>query len=305
MPLQHNTIYEHKESRRNERRRLLLAMVFTGVILLVEFVGGILTNSLALLADAGHMLVDFASLLLSFLAMLFATLPPDRRRTYGYHRTEILAALANGVTLVLICLYIFYEAYRRLANPPEINSIGMLVIASIGLIANIAALVSLHGGESLNIRSAILHVLGDTLSSVGIIAGGIVILLTGWRLVDPLISIGIAFLILLSAYRVTREALDILLESTPSDIDLEEVVRAIKAIDGVNGVHDVHIWTITSGLYALSAHLGIAQTHDSQHSQVVHQVETVLRNSFGIHHTTIQCECQHCEDTLLCTFTNN
>jgi cobalt-zinc-cadmium efflux system protein len=287
-------VHEHSARRLTERRGLTLAIVFTGVILLAEIIGGILTNSLALLADAGHMLVDVASLVMSLLALTFALRPPSKERTFGFHRLEILAALANGLTLILICLYIFYEAYQRILTPQLVQGTGMLAIAFVGLVANVAAILVLEKGESLNVRSAFLHVLGDTLSSAGIIVGGLVMLFTGWYIIDPIISVLIALLILVSAYRVTVEAVNILLEATPKSIDLHEVVEAVQKVDGVRDIHDVHIWSITSGLHALSAHLLIDDQMTSCSVDIVERVQSLLKRNFGIAHTTLQCECESC-----------
>jgi len=285
---------EHNAHRHAERKGLVLAIVFTGTILLAEVVGGILTNSLALLADAGHMLVDVASLVMSFLAIDFALRPPSKEHTFGFHRLEILAALANGVALILICLYIFYEAYQRILKPSPVQGPGMLAIAVIGLVANVAAILVLQRGESLNVRSAFLHVLGDTLSSVGIIVGGLVMLFTGWYIIDPIISVIIALLILGGAYRVTVEAVNILLEATPKGIDLRQVVEAVQKVDGVRDIHDVHIWSITSGLHALSAHLLIDDQLTSCSVDIVERVRSLLKHDFDIAHTTLQCECESC-----------
>jgi cobalt-zinc-cadmium efflux system protein len=202
---EHDHDHEHGHSRLTQNR-VLGAMAFTGVILVAELVGGILTNSLALLSDAGHMLTDLLALGLSYFAISMARRPATDEKTFGFHRTEILAALANGVTLVVICLVIFYEAYQRLNNPPEVKTGGMLVIAVIGLAANLisALLLSGHAG-SLNVRGAFLHVVGDALSSVGIIIGGLLILSTGWYWVDPLISVGIGLIIIAGAYNLVRE----------------------------------------------------------------------------------------------------
>ncbi len=286
--------HKHHAHRLTERRGLILAIIFTGTILLAEVIGGILTNSLALLADAGHMFVDVASLVMSFLALTFALRPPSKERTYGFHRLEILAALANGVTLILICLYIFYEAYQRILQPSPVQGPGMLAIAFVGLVANVAAILVLGKGESLNVRSAFLHVLGDTLSSAGIIVGGLVMLFTGWYIIDPIISALIAFLILVSAYRVTMEAINILLEATPKGIDLHEVMEAMRKVEGVRDIHDVHIWSITSGLHALSAHLLVDDQMTSRSVEIVERVQSLLEHNFGITHITLQCECDHC-----------
>ena len=288
--------HDHNAHRLVERRGLTLAIVFTGIVLLAEVVGGILTSSLALLADAGHMLVDVASLVMSLVALTLALRPSSEGRTFGFHRLEILAALGNGVTLIVICFYIFYEAYQRILAPKPVQGPGMLLIALVGLVANVAAIMVLEKGESLNVRSAFLHVLGDTLSSVGIIVGGLVMLVTGWYIIDPLISVGIALLILVSAYRVTVEAVHILLEATPRGIDLHEVVEAVRAVDGVKDIHDVHIWSITSGLHALSAHLLIDDQLTSCSVDIVERVQSLLKCDFGIAHTTLQCESESCAD---------
>ena len=290
----------HGIERGRERRGLLIGLSITLVILLLEVAGGLLTRSLALLADAGHMLVDLFSLGLSLLALSFALRPSTKRFTYGYYRLEILAALANGVLLLGVCLYISYQAYQRLLDPPQIDSLGMLGIAAIGLLANLAVLLFIRGGKSLNLRSAFLHVLGDTLSSIGIIVGGVIIMVTGWSIVDPLISIFIAILIAISGYRVIREALDILLEVTPKDIDLERVIEAIRNVGDVQDVHDLHLWSISSGLHALSAHLVTADISISRSERIAAQVRDELADRFGIRHCTLQFEREGCGKGILC-----
>ena len=284
-------------SRGEESQKLLVALGLTGGFVLVEVAGGVLTGSLALLADAGHMFVDFAALLGSFLALRIARRSPTERHTFGLYRAEILAALANGATLILITLYVLYEAGRRILAPAPVNGLGMLAFAAVGLAVNLAVLRVLRGGESLNIRSALLHVLGDTFSSLGIIFGGLIILATGLSIVDPLLSVGIALLILWSGYRVTKDAVNVLLEATPDEIDLEELAEAVQGIDGVRSLHDVHLWSVTSGLYALSAHLLIQDQLLSRGSEVVKVVEETLRERFGVAHTTLQVEAGRHEDT--------
>lgn len=294
-------IHEHVAGRRVERRGLTLAIAFTGIILLAEVIGGILTNSLALLADAGHMLTDLLSLAMSFFALHFALRPATKERTYGFHRLEILGALTNGVMLILIAFYIFYEAYQRLLAPEPVKSVEMLVVATIGLVANGASAFALGGGKSLNIRGAFLHVLSDALSSVGVIVGGVVMLLTGQYLVDPIVSVLIAVVILVGAYRLTEEAVNILLEATPKDIDLEEVLEAVRRVEGVRDIHDVHIWSITSGLSAMSAHLLIDDQLTSHSTEIVEGVQRLLAERFGIAHTTLQCECESCgREEIIC-----
>ncbi|MDP3047471.1 MAG: cation diffusion facilitator family transporter [Chloroflexota bacterium] len=290
---EHDHNHQHSHLSQN---RVLGAMAVTGVILAAEVIGGILTNSLALLSDAGHMLTDLLALGLSYFAISMARRPPTDEKTYGFHRMEILAALANGVTLVVICLLIFYEAFQRINNPPEIKTTGMLVIAVIGLVANLvsAALLSGHSG-SLNVRGAFLHVIGDALSSVGIILGGLLILFTGWFWVDPLISAGIGVIIVFGAYHLVRESMDILLEATPGHIVLEEVRAALHALPGVLDVHDLHVWCLTPQICSLSSHLVITDVMTSRSDQTLREINELLAERFHIEHTTIQFECAHCD----------
>lgn len=279
-------------------------MALTGTILLAEALGGYLTNSLALLSDAGHMLTDVLALALSYFALSFAQRPPTNQKTYGFHRVEILAALANGVTLIVISLAIFHEAYRRIAHPPEIRTVGMLVVAAIGLGANLlSALLLRHGAHNLNIKSALWHVLGDALSSIGIILGGMVILATGWHWVDPVISVGIGLIIVVGAYRLVRESVDILLEATPRHIDLNAVVEAMRSIDGVRDVHDVHLWCMTPQICLMSSHLLVDDTKIRYSNELLNRINRMLNDRFGIVHTTFQVEYEHCNagSGVLCT----
>lgn len=272
------------------RRALSLALAITLFFMVVEVIGGIITNSLALLADAGHMFSDASALGLSLFAIWLAGKPHTHERTFGYHRAEILAALANGITLAAVSFYVFWEAARRFAEPPEVQSAPMLAVAVIGLAANGAAGLILGGlsGTSLNVRSAFLHVLGDALGSVGVIAAGIVMLTTGWFLADPLISIGIGVLILIGGLRVTREALGIILEFAPRHIDIGQVRAALLSFDGVTDVHDLHVWTITSGFVALSCHMCIREGCDS--ASLLRRATHLLAERFQIRHVTIQPE---------------
>lgn len=293
-----NIIQDHDHAREHShvtQKRVLGAMAVTGVILLAELVGGILTNSLALLSDAGHMFTDLAALGLSYFAISMARRPATDQKTFGFHRTEILAALANGVTLVVICLLIFFEAYQRLNNPPEVKTGGMLIVATVGLVANLvsALLLSGHSG-SLNVRGAFLHVLGDALSSVGIILGGILIVFTGWYWVDPLISVGIGFIIIAGAYSLVRQSVDILLEATPGHIVLEDVRTALQSIKGVRDVHDLHVWCLTPQICSLSAHLVITDVMTSRSDETLKEINELLAERFHIDHTTVQFESNHC-----------
>jgi cobalt-zinc-cadmium efflux system protein len=272
------------------RRALTLALVITAAFVVVEAVGGVLTGSLALLADAGHMLTDVAALALSLFAISMAARPATHARTYGYKRVEVLAAAANGVGLVVIALYIAWEAVGRLRAPGTVASVPMLAIAVAGLLCNLVAIRLLRGGHahSLNVRGAYLHVLGDLLGSVGAIAAGVVILVTGWTRADPLISLGIAALIVLSAWRLLRESLDVLLEATPPGVDVGALEAALARIPGVECVHDIHVWTVTSGFPAMSGHLSIADVAD--YDRVMVRAHALLRERFGIGHGTLQLE---------------
>ncbi len=281
--------HQHERTGRDSRA-LVLALGITTVFLVVEVVGGVLTNSLALLSDAGHMLSDVGALGLSLFAVWLASRPHAPERTFGYHRAEIVAALANGLTLAAISVYIFWEAARRFGDPPNVESGAMLVIAMAGLAANALSgiILSRAGGSGLNVRSAFLHVAGDALGSLGAIAAGIIMLTTGWFLADPLISVLIGVLVLLSGARVTRDALRIVLEFVPGHIDMNEVRNTLVSIEGVAGVHDLHVWTITSGFVALSCHAQLTPGTDA--SNVLRTATDALTDRFGIRHVTIQPE---------------
>ncbi len=285
------------------RKRLTGALAVVLMILAIEVAGGILSGSLALLGDAGHMLVDALALSLSFFALTIAGRPADLRKTFGYYRVEIMAALANGTLLVLVALYILYEAYRRFYNPPDINVQVMLTVAVVGLAANILGIVLLRGisGSNLNIRAALWHILGDTLSSVGVIIAALVILFTGWQSADPLIAVLISGIILWGAVKLVKEAVDILMEAVPGHIDPERVVGVMEDVDGVEQVHDLHIWAITSGLYALSAHLRIRDQKVSESGDILKAEKALLEKKFGIRHTTLQLECGTCTTDAVCT----
>lgn len=281
---------ETQVHRKGESRRLQYALIITAGYFAVEVLGGFLTNSLALLSDAGHMLSDVAALTLSLIAFRMAGWPADTRRTFGYHRVEIVAALLNGLTLWLIVGVIFHEAYQRLYAPPEVKSLGMLVIAAIGLGVNVVAGLTLHGAhrENLNIRGAFLHVLGDALGSVGAIAAGIAMLTTGWYLADPLVSLFIGLLILYTSWHLIKESMEILLQSAPREISIEVLKDSMEAIEGVHKVHDLHVWAVTSGVFILSAHAVIDPADDFHH--ILSRMERHLQERFNIRHTTIQLE---------------
>ena len=285
------------------KQRLLWALVLTGFILTAEIAGGFWTRSLALLSDASHVFLDFLALGMSYVALKLASLPPDDRHTYGFHRLQVLAALANGATLLLVVFGILREAWERLWNPEVVLAGPMLLVATVGLGANILAAILLreHDHSDLNMHSAFLHVLGDALSSVGVIIGGLVMLWTGWFWVDPLIGALIGLIILKGAGRVLREATHILLEGIPTGIKASQVAEAILQVPGVQGVHDLHIWTISPNYTALSAHIVLADQALSQAQKIMEEVKHSLASKFGIEHTTLQVECESCgQEGIMC-----
>ncbi|WP_068785184.1 cation diffusion facilitator family transporter [Paenibacillus phocaensis] len=287
--------HDHHAARSGNTKGLLIALLITASIAVLEFGGGLFTGSLALLSDSGHMLSDASSLVLSLVAFWFAARPASKRNTYGFHRMEILAALLNGVTLFVIAGFIIWEAYGRLLDPPTVSSNTMIVIAVIGLLANLAsAAVLLKKGDvkgNVNLKSAYLHVLGDALGSVGAILAGIVMSLFGWYIFDPIISVVVALLILRGAWGVMAQSVHILLEGSPATMDQAEVKLCLEGIPGVIEVHDLHIWTITSGMDALSCHLTIEDGNQSQ--AVLQEAISALEKTFQITHSTIQVETPH------------
>ncbi|KAA0241963.1 MAG: cation transporter [Candidatus Brocadia sp. AMX2] len=290
----------HKhEYRAHERKKLILASVITGSIFIVEVIGGFITNSLALISDAGHMLTHLFALLVSLFALFFAAKPPTEKKTYGFYRLEILAALFNGITLFVITLWIFYEAYQRFTHPETISSGKMFIVAMMGLIANIGCVYILKGGgdgheHSLNVRAAFLHMLGDTFSSFGVIIGAIIIYYTNWFIVDPIISVMICVLILIWSYKLIMESVDILLEATPKGINIEEVIASLRQIPGVDDAHDIHVWTITSGMYSMSGHIDTKDMMISETTRLSKEINRILGEKFKIGHAVIQfgCECK-------------
>ena len=289
--------HEHEHDLPSGTKPLILTLVVTSVLLVAELIGGILSNSLALVGDAGHMLVDVLALSLSLFAVNLARRPSTLNRTFGFHRVEIMAALANGTVLVLVSAFVFFEAAQRFRSPPDVKTPLMLVVAVIGLIANIVGLMLLRRGseKSLNLKGAFWHILGDTISSVGVIGAGILIAVTGWAVADPIVAIVIGVIILWGAVRLVRDSVDILMESVPKHIDPEKVVEELRQVPGVQELHDIHIWTITSGIVALSAHLLIADQMVSVSNDVRDSVNRVLSEKFGITHTTLQLESARCE----------
>ncbi len=277
-------------------RRLIFAIVLTAITLVAEVVGGIWSNSLALLSDAGHVFLDLFALLLSLGAIKLAAQPPGERHSFGLHRAEVLASLVNGLTVLLMAAGILYEGSKRLISPEEVETIPMLVVAVLGLVANLLAARGLHGHahHDLNVRSAFLHVLGDAAASLGVIAGAVLMRYTGWYQADPLISIAIGLLILTGAFRLMREAVHILMEGVPRGLSVERVAERIRSVEGVTDIHHLNLWAVCSHIIALSAHVEIDPQHDGQRSQLMHAIEHELRHRFHITHTTIQFDCSAC-----------
>jgi cobalt-zinc-cadmium efflux system protein len=296
-----NSIDTHHEAF-TDYRRLNVTLAIVLAVMVAEIVGGIFSGSLALLGDAGHMLVDALALGLSLFAMKVARRPATATKTFGYHRFEILAALANGTLLVLVSAYIFYQAYQRFLEPPVVKTPLMLTIATIGLFANLGGVLLLNKAShrNLNIKAAFWHIVGDTISSVGVIIAGIVISFTGWYVADPIVAVVIGVIILWGAARIVGESADILLEAVPKHIEVAQVVDSIRNVPGVNEVHDIHIWTITSNIYALSSHLVIDDQMVSKSVDIVRAVRQELARRYNISHTTLQLECESCPSGLIC-----
>ncbi|MBD8026389.1 cation transporter [Ureibacillus sp. Re31] len=296
----------HSHTHGANKKTLTIGFVIITAFMLIEVIGGILTNSLALLSDAGHMLSDAVSLGIGALAFKFGEKVASYSKTYGYKRMEILAAVLNGVALIFISLLIIYEAFQRFSNPPAVASSGMLIIAIIGLLVNIlVAWILLRGGdtkENLNIRAAFLHVIGDMLGSVGAIIAALVIMLFDWGWADPLASVIVAIIVLISGFRVTKDAIHVLMEGAPSNIEMDHIIQVFKSKPGIVDIHDLHVWCITSGQNALSCHAVVDGTMTLQESQsLLRTIEHDLAH-LGIGHITVQIEDeQHAHDnSILC-----
>ena len=285
----HEHSHSHGAGSHNANMRAL-AIVFTltTTFMVVEVIGGLLIGSLALLADAGHMLSDAASLGLALGAFWLSGRPATPKRSFGYKRAEILAALVNGVALVAVSIWIFIEAFRRFQDPPEILGGWMMVVAVVGLIVNVtgALILSRSEGESLNLEGALRHVIADVLGSVGAIAAAVIIILTGWQYADPIISVLIALLVLASSRKLLRDSINVLLEATPRGIDANEVGQKMANAEGIEEVHDLHIWTITSGFPALAAHVLVSRDENCHARR--RDLEVLLTREYGIEHTTLQ-----------------
>jgi cobalt-zinc-cadmium efflux system protein len=278
------------------KKRLAIVLGLTSSYLVVEVIGGLLSHSLALLAEAAHMFTDVAALAMAFFAIRFAERPPTPERTYGYNRMEILAALANAVFLITLSGLILFEAVQRLRNPPEVHGKAMFLVASFGLVINAIGILVLRAGaaESLNVKAAYFEVLSDALSAVGVILAGAVVWATGWYYADPLVSAGIGLFILPRTWSLLKEAVGVLLEGTPAHVDLDALRKALEAVPGVMKVHDLHVWTITSGMHAMSAHAVV--TESASNREVLAGLRQCANVQFKIGHATLQLEDAGCED---------
>lgn len=277
---------------RNAERLLWMALLISSAIVVIEFTGGFLGHSLALLGDSGHMLTDVLGISVSILTLRLGRKHHTAKRTFGYHRAEIFAALVNGSTLIAVALLIIYEAFLRLQQPTQVQGPLVLSLASLGLFGNVATtwLLARSGKTSLNVRGVFLHAVGDTVSSIAVIVSSLVVVFTGYSGLDPIAAVLIGILIMRSAYSLVRDSTNILLEATPRGLELESIAKTIRSVDGVMGVHDLHVWTITSGLYALSGHITMNSDRISQGSLILEKVAAKLKESFGIEHVTLQME---------------
>lgn len=286
--------HDHSHSldarREDSRRRMWIALAINGGLLVAEAIGGIITGSLALLADAGHLLSDAGAIILALIAARLATLPAAGRRTFGYQRSEVLAALVNGLTLVVISVVIAVAAIGRFGDPPEIDGWGVLALGLVGLAGNVAATVVLARGqrEDINLEGVLRHSVADALGSVGVVAAGAFVLLGGSPVVDPIVGLLIALLILASSWRLIKEPVDVLMEAAPAGLDVDAVGAAICTEEGVRSVHDLHVWTVTAGFGAIAAHVVVARGSDRD--LIRRRLELTLRERYGIEHTTLQME---------------
>ena len=290
--MEHNERIRWEQSFRGGKARkgLQFAVVITGLIFLVELVGGWLSGSLALMADAGHMATDLFALLISFLAIKFSAKPSTKERSYGYFRLEIIAALVNGVILCIAALFVIVEAWKRISMPKDIGTVEMLSFGLIGLAANIinAVLLRKEKDNSVNIKAAYLHILSDLAGSVGVVGGAILIQLTGLTVLDSFISFFIAVLIVRSALNIIKEAVNVLMESVPKELDIGDIEKTLLGFDHVQNLHDLHVWALTSGINALSCHLQVDNLHEGQ--KLLHPIHRELKEKYNIDHVTIQLE---------------
>lgn len=279
-------------AQQSERRSLRFAILLTGSVMVVEALGGWWSNSLALISDAGHMLTHLLALLISYLALVFSIRPPTQRRTFGFYRLEILASFLNGIILVGVTAWIVYESYHRLNQPMPVAVREMFLIALLGLAANLLTIWILRKRvqRSINIRSAFLHLLGDTFSSLGVVTGALLIGFTGWWIVDPILGMLLSLFILYWAFRLVVDSVDVLLEATPREIDPRQVAEAVRIFEEVEDIHDLHVWTLTSGIYALSVHVMIREIPPGETAHLLRRINFLLCQKFGIGHSAIQFE---------------
>ncbi len=284
----HHHGHSHAAGRAGNRRRMAVALAINLVLVAVGVAGALLFGSVALLADAGHVLSDVAAIGLGLLAAALAARPARGRRTFGFQRTEILAAFVNGLLLAAVAVLVFVEAIGRLSGAPDVKGGGVIVVGVIGLAGNVAATAALAAGdrEDLNLEAVLRHSAADALGSIGVVVSGVIVLATGWEYADPIAGLLIGLLILAGSAGLVREAFDVLMEAAPAGLDVEEIGQAMAAVPGVREVHDLHVWTVTSGFPALAAHLRTA--HDADVEEVRERVEAVLHDRYDIHHTTLQ-----------------
>lgn len=302
---EHNHDHHHDHTQGANKKALTISLILISSFMIVEVIGGVLTNSLALLSDAGHMLSDAVSLAVALAAFKMGEKAADSARTFGYRRFEILAAVFNGVTLIVIAVFIVVEAAGRFVNPPEVATTGMLIIAVLGLIINIIVAKILMSGDThdnLNMKGALLHVFGDLLGSVAAIVAALSIMFFGWGFMDPLASVIVAILIAVSAFRILRQSLNVLMEGVPENIDVDTVINKINDVEGVEDAHHLHVWSISSGMNAMSVHVvvnGTLNVHETQ--RIIHRIDEQMKHE-NIEHVTVQVECKHHDhdDELLC-----
>lgn len=278
----------------NINKNLKIAILLTIIIFFLELAGGILSNSLALLSDSAHVLMDVIALLLTYGAIRISARPSNSNMTFGYHRFEIFAAFINGLTIIGIAIIIYYEAYGRILDPPSVKGQQVLIIATIGLLVNAWVALKLHGHQDLNIKGAYLHVIGDALASIAVIAGAVVIIFTGKTIIDPILSIAIGTMLLYGAFSLVINSARILLEFAPQHVDADILMKVMTKIEGIKGVHDIHIWSICSHIHAMSAHVLVDRIHVQQTEILISNISKTLKDRFQIFHTTLQFECAEC-----------
>jgi len=291
------------EAAHQSTKRLSISLILTLAFVFIEAAAGIFSNSLALLTDAAHNLTDVIALALSWFAIRITTRPANERKTYGYHRVGILVALINSTTLVVISLGIFYEAWHRFISPPEVQSSILIGVGLIAVVINIVTAMLVHKGSDsdLNLRSAFVHLMGDVLSTIGAVIAGVIIYFTDANWLDPLVSVLIGFLILYNAWDILRDAVDILLEAKPRDIDTEKLVEDVMSVEGVLGIHDLHIWSLTQNLRTMSAHVLTNDMSIGDGADIQHQINEIVYHRYNIAHATLQLECVGClPDSLYC-----